>query len=570
MSKGQKATKSASGDGGGFFCRACQRTFVDANALRRHCQSSKVHQQKQKFASHTPPPASKTITSTSKRPSASQPYKCSPCNRTFKSDTALQDHMRDSPKHRPSSGAPSTDSTNSARTSILEGNYDHLRPDYDRPRQATLRNASITGPELVKLRLVQTTADIFGTSNPVEYDAIRGLWIEREPHLIGIAPNVPFESDWLEYDELELEEEDEDEVEEEDTDSELNEILPYVPEPWSTIPLSERDVLLHSLEAQCHSTESLSAEHYWTQRPSPAEIDMTRKCNDCGAAKGKLSTDAAESVCRFHPAKKPFEVGIIRGRGRGASKYSRCINCPKVGNTGGCIVLAAHDFGAPDANLSEMTPTPVYNPIARKAVVLDCEMVGVLGANNRETSEVVRLSAVDFLTGEVLIDTYVSPKGHVISWRTKFSGVNASILREQKQRGNVIEGWKAARELVWHFIDAQTILIGHSLNNDLSVLGMVHTQVVDSAILTRVAVAEECQRHWALKILVQQFLNLEIQAGGSSGHDCLEDTFAAREVVLWCLRNPFKLWAWAANEQEIMAEKARKKEAERAETSPAT
>ncbi|KAL2835984.1 ribonuclease H-like domain-containing protein, partial [Aspergillus pseudoustus] len=250
------------------------------------------------------------------------------------------------------------------------------------------------------------------------------------------------------------------------------------------------------------------------------------------------------------------------GRGGGASKNTRCVNCRQLGNNkGGCIVLSAHDFAAPDAKLRDMASTPASNPSARKAVVLDCEMVGVLGANNRETSELVRLSAVDFLTGEVLIDTYVAPGGQVISWRTKYSGVSAAVMREQTARGNVVEGgWKAARDRLWGVIDASTVLIGHSLNNDLGVLGMVHARVLDSAILTREAVGGGCNRHWALKVLVQRFLAREIQTG-RDGHDCLEDTFAAREVVLWCLRNNAELQAWAAEERGIIAEKARNKAA---------
>lgn len=201
-----------------------------------------------------------------------------------------------------------------------------------------------------------------------------------------------------------------------------------------------------------------------------------------------------------------------------------------------------------------MAPTPEYNQSAHKAVVLDCEMVGVLGANGRECSEVVRVSAVDFLSGEVIFDTYVSPNGYVISWRTKFSGVDSFLLSQKKREGKLIKGWRAARDLLWQFIDAQTILIGHSLHHDLAVLGMVHTCVVDSATMTRIAVGEDCQRNWALKTLVRQYLDRDIQTG-KGGHDCVEDTYAAREVVLWCLQNTTQLQVWAANERKIIAEK---------------
>lgn len=238
---------------------------------------------------------------------------------------------------------------------------------------------------------------------------------------------------------------------------------------------------------------------------------------------------------------------------------ARCINCKQLGRSRGCIVRSAHDFAAPDAKLSKMAPTPAYKRGAHKAVVLDCEMVGVLGAGSRECSEVVRVSAVDFLSRDVIIDTYVSPQGHVVSWRTKFSGVNPSVLAEKKRAGKLIKGWRAARDLLWQFIDAQTVLIGHSLYNDLAALGMVHIRVVDSAIITRVAVGEDCQRHWALKTLCQQFLDRDIQAR-NDGHDCVEDTYAAREVILWCLRNASKLQAWAADERRIIAEKYKKEE----------
>lgn len=238
---------------------------------------------------------------------------------------------------------------------------------------------------------------------------------------------------------------------------------------------------------------------------------------------------------------------------------AHCVGCQQLGSSKGCIVLSIHDFAAPDEKLGMMAPTPAYNQSARKAVVLDCEMVGVLGASGRECSEVVRVSAVDFLSGEVIFDTYVSPQSYVISWRTKFSGVNSFVLAQKKREGKLIKGWQAARELLWQFIDAQTVLIGHSLHHDLAVLGMIHTCVLDSATMTRVAVGEDCQRHWALKTLVQQFLNQDIQAG-NRGHDCVEDTYAAREVVLWCLRNTTQLQAWAANERRIIAEKCKERE----------
>ncbi|KAL4986440.1 ribonuclease H-like domain-containing protein [Aspergillus falconensis] len=336
--------------------------------------------------------------------------------------------------------------------------------------------------------------------------------------------------------------------------------------PWSFIPPAERETLLELLKAKCHSEQSLAKEHYRTRVPTRAEVETTRKCNDCGVTKGKpdaTGSSSSSSICQFHPAKKAFQKGILRGRGTGA-RNARCINCQQSGNKNGCITLPAHDFKQADVKLAQSKLSPAVNPNARQAVVLDCEMVGVLGPNNSEVSEVVRLAAVDFLSGEVLINTFVElgAKQCVKSWRTQVSGVSRPLLDEMKKRGQTVQGWKAARGLLWGFVNEQTILIGHSLHHDLAVLGMVHARVVDSAILTRDAVAggrEDCARFWALKTLARTLLGLEIQTG-KNGHDCLEDTLAARELVLWCLRNPTKLGEWAAGEREIMALKEERKQ----------
>jgi hypothetical protein len=180
-------------------------------------------------------------------------------------------------------------------------------------------------------------------------------------------------------------------------------------------------------------------------------------------------------------------------------------------------------------------------------------MVGIRVEQN-EISELVRICAVDFLAGEILVDTYVIPEQQVVAWRSKFSGVTKALLEEMKRQGQTVDGWQAARELLWQHIDEDTILIGHSLHHDLKALGMIHVRVVDSAIVTREAVEENCSRSRALKTLCQQFLGREIQAG-AAGHDCLEDPFAAREILLWCFNHPDRLSLWDDFERGLIATK---------------
>ncbi|KUM57171.1 hypothetical protein ACN42_g10020 [Penicillium freii] len=182
------------------------------------------------------------------------------------------------------------------------------------------------------------------------------------------------------------------------------------------------------------------------------------------------------------------------------------------------------------------------------AIAIDCEMVGV--KHGRQT--LVFLSAINFLTGEVLISRYVNPSEKVLDWRYKFSGVTQTIMTSAVASGAAFKNWREARDKLWEFMDDSTVLVGHSLNYDLEVLGISHTKVVDSAILVAESVfpsipsTRPLTRQWALKTLAKDFLGLDIQTS-DRGHSALEDAYATRNVVIWCIRNPEDLKVWAEN-----------------------
>lgn len=121
-------------------------------------------------------------------------------------------------------------------------------------------------------------------------------------------------------------------------------------------------------------------------------------------------------------------------------------------------------------------------------------------------------------------------------------------------------GWKQARAQLWQLIDRDTILIGHALQNDLDVLRMVHTRVVDSAILARNAVGMYSLQ-WGLQGLCRELLKVEIRENEGGVHDGLEDVMATREVVLWCVghEGEFRVWAEGRREEEVRKEVARKR-----------
>ncbi|OGM44257.1 RNA exonuclease [Aspergillus bombycis] len=188
------------------------------------------------------------------------------------------------------------------------------------------------------------------------------------------------------------------------------------------------------------------------------------------------------------------------------------------------------------------------SPTRRSVVAIDCEMVQV----GRGQNEVVQVCAVDVLSGEILVDKAVVPTKPVTDWCTPWSGMTAGRLEDMRRKGKTVNGWEEARAEVLKFVDGDTILVGHALRNDVRALGMMHAKALDTATVTKHAVSKGmvgsgCKRTWKLKTLCQDFLGINIQQS-RNGHDCVEDTLATREVLLWCVRNPDKLKNWAAKQ----------------------
>lgn len=201
-------------------------------------------------------------------------------------------------------------------------------------------------------------------------------------------------------------------------------------------------------------------------------------------------------------------------------------------------------FWTPD---SKRAPAQAPGLQKRLAIALDCEMIGT--GPNGSVSELARLSALDFFTGELLIDSLVRPLRAVTDWRTRFSGITAAAMEAAVQSGDVLDGSTAARARLFEFMDAQTVLVGHAVRYDLGALGIVHTQIVDSALLAKAAVGKNVKREWGLKTLCKELLGVVIQDNLKDGHDAVEDALAAREVVVWCLGHEKELNEWGKKQK---------------------
>lgn len=218
------------------------------------------------------------------------------------------------------------------------------------------------------------------------------------------------------------------------------------------------------------------------------------------------------------------------------------------------------------------TPRPNLYFTKRKAVVLDCEMVGTVaggrgqGRDRDRDDEVVAVAVIDFFTGEVLINSLVNPQQSVGDWRSAITGVTPAIMSVAVARGEALQGREGVRAQLWQHVDENTVLVGHSLNSDLKTLRVLHAKIVDSAILTAEPVfgkTKKLGRMTGLEKLCRELLGLQIRggalAGGGCAHDSLEDVLAARELVIWCLQNPKALQSWAARNWNSELNKGKKK-----------
>lgn len=180
----------------------------------------------------------------------------------------------------------------------------------------------------------------------------------------------------------------------------------------------------------------------------------------------------------------------------------------------------------------------------RPAVALDCEMgVSVYGE-----PELVRLSLVDYFSGEILIDSLVYPRVRLLHLNTRYSGVSRGMLEKARQRRQCILGGRdAARERVWRYVGQGTIVVVHGGQSDLLALRWIHGRLIDTFVIEgrRRAIeleqtekagmtekSDKAEGGRSLKQLADRILGVQIQRGGR-GHDSVEDAMACRWLTDW-------------------------------------
>lgn len=156
---------------------------------------------------------------------------------------------------------------------------------------------------------------------------------------------------------------------------------------------------------------------------------------------------------------------------------------------------------------------------AVKVLALDCEMVYTTGG-----CELARVTIVDSHLRTVL-NTLVRPDHPVIDCNTRFSGLQRAELDRATERITDVQ----ARLL--HLIDSDTILVGHSLESDLTALKLIHTRVVDTSVLFPHRLGPPRKR--ALRTLVADYLERIIQQDGEFMSSAIRKMIDDRVWVLF-------------------------------------
>ncbi|KAF9106330.1 hypothetical protein BGX27_009205 [Mortierella sp. AM989] len=172
----------------------------------------------------------------------------------------------------------------------------------------------------------------------------------------------------------------------------------------------------------------------------------------------------------------------------------------------------------PKLKKTSLTPPP------KSVIAMDCEM-----CRTEAGAELTRVTLIDH-NGITILDELVQPDHKILDYLTQYSGMTAARLEGVTTR--LADVQKKVKKLV----DYNTILVGHSLENDMNVLKLAHPFIIDTSLIYHHTRGPPYRP--GLKWLAQKWLQRHIQANVERGHDSAEDALACMDLLKLKLSKP--------------------------------
>ncbi|CAO3621327.1 unnamed protein product [Cunninghamella blakesleeana] len=253
-------------------------------------------------------------------------------------------------------------------------------------------------------------------------------------------------------------------------------------------------------------------------KPSPLStttITNQHKCDRCNryyTIKSILNTNEMKA-CQYHFGK----LRVVQSFGDKQRTYT-CCNDP-IGSPGcqqGPHVFKEENIQSLHHHIPFMQTKPSNQDKNKKEklLALDCEMgYTTIGM------ELIRLTVINDKM-ETIIDEKVLPSHMIIDLNTRYSGITTL--------GGVEHNLSSIQQLLFQYMDENTILLGHGLENDLKALRIIHPKIIDTAHLY--PHPNGLPYRYGLRMLSTKYLSKFIQ-DSSAGHDSYEDSKTCLELL---------------------------------------
>lgn len=252
---------------------------------------------------------------------------------------------------------------------------------------------------------------------------------------------------------------------------------------------------------------------------------LKRICCRCGAtfSVDRSGKHTRREECNYHYGK------VIENRVPGGveTRYSCCENA--VGSPG-CQVFNLHVHDA-------VSLQGFVSSLHQSAVGKTCPGIYAIDTQTCYTTQGLELARVTVVSSslQVVFDSFVKPDNDVIDYNTRFSGISEADVKSSSS------SLRDVQAVLLSFINADTILIGHGLENDLAALKIIHSTVVDTSVVFPHRLGLPHKRE--LNSLTADYLRRIIQES-VEGHDTREDATACMELMLWRVKEDSKVKRW--------------------------